>query len=675
MDLRTVRVPESMKRAFEDAERVVSSYFGERRDVPEEGTIEVFGERYVLVRAASLSVEFFGVVRELFGPGRESDAEDFARNILFDLAHAIGKSDARNFHAKMGLEDPIERLSAGPVHFAYAGWAFVDISEQSTPTSDREFFLLYDHPYSFESDAWKRARQQPEFPVCIMNAGYSSGWCEESFGVQLVSSEVLCRARGDEHCRFIMAHPEVIESRLEEYRASHPRHEPRLDYQIPDFFSRKRLEDELRRAHDGLERRVTERTEALRRANQQLLEEMEERKRVELQLLRAQKLEALGGLAGGIAHDFNNLLTAIGGYSELLEGELAADVPGLRYVREISQAAARATRLTRQLLVFSRQNVGTPRVVDLNQVARNLVDLLRRLIGEQIELRLNVGDAEACVRADPGQIEQILVNLAVNARDAMLHGGTLTVDVADGELDEARARDLRMAPGPIVELRVSDTGTGMDSHTLAHLFDPFFTTKPPGRGTGLGLATVYGITQKVGGEIVVASRVGEGSCFRVFLPRVNGPPDPLDVEDEPMPCEARARSILLVEDDSAVREFVRVVLHRDGYRVLEADSPDVAERLFAERGGEVDLLLTDVIMPIMSGPELARRLRTSRPDLKVIFMSGYAADELADQGLERNSGPLLQKPFTVKRLEERLSESFGRDTSRGADEIASSADG
>ncbi len=249
MSLTTVKVPGEMEPLFAKAEAVVSQYFQERKDDPSRGTIEIFGQRYMLVRGAALSVEFFSLVKEFFGKGLEAEAEDFARNMLFDLAHSIGKSDARNFHAKMQLNDPIERLSAGPVHFSHTGWAFVDVSPESRPSPDKDYYLLYDHPQSFEADTWIQSRLEPDFPVCIMNSGYSSGWCEESFGVRLVASEILCRAKGDPCCRFIMAPPDRIEGHVARYMKDKPHFAHRMkSHTIPDFFSRKRLEEDLRRS-------------------------------------------------------------------------------------------------------------------------------------------------------------------------------------------------------------------------------------------------------------------------------------------------------------------------------------------------------------------------------------------------------------------------------------------
>jgi len=249
MKLKTANVPPEMKLIFAKAERIVSQSFSQRSDDPSHGSIEIFGERYILVRAASLSVEFFSLVKDLYGPKKQEEAIDFARNILFDLAHSIGKSDALSFHSKMELKDPIERLSAGPIHFAHSGWAFVDVFAESRPSPDQDYYLIYDHPYSFEADAWLSSDQKAAFPVCIMNAGYSSGWCEESFGLSLVASEILCRAKGDDCCRFIMAPPDRIEEHIEQYIEEKSRGKAgKQVYTIPDFFARKRIEEALRRS-------------------------------------------------------------------------------------------------------------------------------------------------------------------------------------------------------------------------------------------------------------------------------------------------------------------------------------------------------------------------------------------------------------------------------------------
>ncbi len=255
MPLKTVNVPPQVEPIFARAEEVVSEYFGDRTEDPSVGMIKIHKERYVLVRAASLSVEFFALVGRLLGEGKKQEADEFARNLLYDLAHSIGRSDAACFHEAMGLSDPIERLAAGPVLFAYSGWAFVDILPESTPSPDENYYLLYDHPYSFEAESWIEQGAATEFPVCIMNAGYSTGWCEASFGLTLVASEVLCRARGDPHCRFIMAPHERIEEHIARYMQAEPELAPKMrSYHVPDFFARKRLEEELRDSLAEMER-------------------------------------------------------------------------------------------------------------------------------------------------------------------------------------------------------------------------------------------------------------------------------------------------------------------------------------------------------------------------------------------------------------------------------------
>jgi signal transduction histidine kinase/CheY-like chemotaxis protein len=652
MALKTVRVPEAFAPLFEQAERVVSRYFDERRHLPETGTIEIFGERYLLIRAASLSVEFFSLARDLFGAGKEREAEDFARNILFDLAHGIGKSDARNFHVKMALSDPIAKLSAGPVHFAHTGWAFVDIFPESKPVPGPDYYLIYDHPYSFESDAWIRAGQRSLFPVCIMNAGYSSGWCEESFGVELVASEVLCRAKGDSVCRFIMAPPGRIEERVQGYLRSSPHLEPNLKlYQIPDFFARKRLEEELRRHGNELEARVAERTHELQEAHERLLRERAEREEAERRLRQAQKMEAIGRLAGGIAHDFNNLLTVVQGYAELaLQGSGKAEE--LRAcLGEIEMASQRGATLTRQLLAFSRQQVLAPVVLDLNRLVTGLAGMLRRLIGENIELRTHPSPGLRRIQADQGQLEQVIVNLVVNARDAMPRGGTLEISTANLPAEEAlRLAGSAWPPGPGVLLAVSDTGVGMDPEVQSHLFEPFFTTKDRGKGTGLGLATVHGIVLQSRGSILVETAPGRGSIFKIVLPAVEAP---LAAGGDARAEEARRKltgTILLVEDEPTVRKLTRMALEGAGYSVLEAADPLAATEIFTHSERKVELLLTDVVMPHMSGPELARQLGALRPGMKILFMSGYTDHEIDARVPMGVHSRFLQKPYRVADL-------------------------
>ena len=652
--LKTVRVPAEFEPAFAQAEEVVSRYFQLRKDDPEHGAIEIAGERYVLVRAASLSVEFFALVQDLYGAGREKEADEFARNILFDLAHAIGRSDATNFHARMGVSDPIARLSAGPVHFAHTGWAFVDIDPSSRPTSNGDYYLLYEHPYSFEADAWLRSGKRRDFAACIMNAGYSSGWCEASFGLELVSTEVLCRARGDASCRFIMAPPHRIEERVHAYFATTVDPAIRVaphTYQIPDFFARKRMEEELRQARDALERRVAERTAELTRSTERLRSEMVERQRAERHLAQANKLEALGRLAGGIAHDFNNLMAIVIANAGLLERRLPQGDPLHVLVDEIQGASARAAGLTRQLLAFGRPVTRAKEVLPLAPVVGELTRMLGRVIGEEITLTTQLddgGDQTGWVEIDRSQLEQIVMNLAVNGRDAMPRGGTLTIEAASATLDASRAGAMAVVPGEYVRLSVSDSGEGMDDHVLAHLFDPFFTTKDGG-GAGLGLSTVYSIVRQAGGGIDVQSAPRQGARFDVYLPRAAAPPSAV-AEPDLAQLGRGTETVLLAEDQERLRFVLATALRDHGYTVVEATSPDDALRIASDRPGAIHLLLSDVVMPGMRGPELARKVMACRPGMKVLLMSGYLDDASLSALGALSTVAMIAKPFTPDSL-------------------------
>jgi PAS domain S-box-containing protein len=387
--------------------------------------------------------------------------------------------------------------------------------------------------------------------------------------------------------------------------------------------------------------------------------DIDERRSLEDQLRHAQKMDAIGQLAGGVAHDFNNLLTAIKGYSSLLLSSLAPDDDERRSdIEEIIIAADRATSLTGQLLAFSRKQILQPTLLDLNELVGRTSRMLRRLIGEDIELVTVFGSDLGPVRADAGQIEQIVVNLAVNARDAMVHGGQLTIETNRVELDESYAEQhIGVQPGAYVMLTVGDTGTGIDPATLRRVFEPFFTTKERGKGTGLGLATVYGIVKQSGGHVWVHSEVGRGTTFQVYLPSVDGFAEVEGAAATESPQEG-TETVLLVEDEQAVRFVSRTILEKAGYHVLDADDPACAATLFAQHGASIDLLVTDVIMPGGSGPGLFKRLALDRPDLKVLFMSGYTDDAIFHQGELEPGIVFLQKPFTTQGLLKKVREAL-----------------
>jgi signal transduction histidine kinase/ActR/RegA family two-component response regulator len=369
---------------------------------------------------------------------------------------------------------------------------------------------------------------------------------------------------------------------------------------------------------------------------------------LEDQLRHSQKLEAVGRLAGGIAHDFNNLLTAINGYCDLILEDLSAQDPLRSDLLEIRKAGERAATLTRQLLAFSRKQVLEPRVINLNTVVSGMDNMLRRLLGEDIELRTHFHPDLGLVKADPGQLEQVILNLAVNGRDAMPKGGKLTIETSNTVLDEDYARTHEsVVPGFYTLLTVSDTGCGMDSETQAHLFEPFFTTKDPGKGTGLGLSMVYGIVKQSGGSIWVYSEPNQGSTFKIYLPALQETREP-DAIQKPIGKLAKgSETVLVVEDESAVRSFTRMVLERSGYEVLEAANGDEALVLSRKHLGDIQLLVTDMVMPGMGGRQVAEALESQRPAMKVLYLSGYTENTIAQRGALGVELPFLQKPFTM----------------------------
>ncbi len=424
--------------------------------------------------------------------------------------------------------------------------------------------------------------------------------------------------------------------------------------------SRKRAAESLRQARDELERQVQERTAELARANEAWQLEIAERKRLEEQLLQAQKMETIGRLAGGIAHDFNNLLTAIIGYSSILLRHCSQDHPLRAEIEEIEKAGQRAAALTSQLLSFSRKQVLQPRVVDLNSVVTNLERMLRRLIGEDVELVTVLKPELGRVRVDPGQIEQVIMNLAVNARDAMPAGGKLTIETDNVELDEHYAREhVSVRPGPYVMLAVSDTGCGMDKETQAHIFEPFFTTKERGKGTGLGLATVYGIVKQSGGNIWVYSEPGQGTTFKLYFPCVAGQAEMLTQKTESVSQLRGTETILLVEDDQQVQSLAARVLREQGYKVLETSNGKEALHLAAHYLAEIHLVLTDVVMPGMSGRVLVDHLKSLRPELRVLYLSGYTDDTIVHHRVLDPGASFLQKPFTPQGLARKVREVLG----------------
>jgi len=379
------------------------------------------------------------------------------------------------------------------------------------------------------------------------------------------------------------------------------------------------------------------------------------RRQVEEALLQTQKMESIGRLAGGVAHDFNNMLTAISGFAQLLLQDLPPGSPESENADAIKRAASQAAALTQQLLAFSRRQVLQPRVLDPDDTISGMEPMLRRLIDENIDLRISLNAAPSRLRADPAQLEQIVLNLTVNARDAMPNGGRLTIETGRAVFDAAyTAEHFAVNPGDYVMVAVSDTGVGMDRATRAHVFEPFFTTKERGKGTGLGLATIYGIVRQSGGHIWLYSEPGQGTTFKVYFPLVR---DELS-EPEVIPADAAGgtETILLVEDEAGVRELARAILVRKGYTVLAAADPREALAIVDSHTGPIDVLVSDVVMPVLSGPELARRIVLARPGIKTLFLSGYTEELINSEGRLSGMDGFLSKPFTAEDLARKVGE-------------------
>ena len=394
-----------------------------------------------------------------------------------------------------------------------------------------------------------------------------------------------------------------------------------------------------------------------------------ERRRLEEQFRQAQKMEAVG-LSGGIAHDFNNLLGVIIGYSEILQEKLQSTNPLRGSVDEILAAGRRAATLTRQLLAFSRQQVLEPKVLNLNAVLKDMGNMLPRMIGEDIDLSMVLGTALGRVKADQGQIEQIVMNLAVNARDAMPDGGKLFIETTNAEIDVTFAKrySYPVQQGSYVLLTVSDTGTGMDAAIQAHIFEPFFTTKEKGKGTGLGLATAYGIVKQSGGYIDVYSEVGTGTTFKIYLPRVHDPVESQKLPESDLMKSRGSETILLVEDETSLRTLTRNLLELSGYTVLEANNGNEAIHISQQHTGPLQLLLTDVVMPGMNGRVLAGHITTQRPPIKVVYMSGYTGQAVGAHGALEEGSFFLQKPFSRDGLVSKVRQALDSGTAKGSEE-------
>jgi signal transduction histidine kinase len=474
--LDTVKVPEQFEPIFQKAQDYVRRYFGEKKEEPSKGKIEIFGQRYILVRAASMSVDFFDTVKDMFKDLGDEKASEITRSLLFDVAHAIGKMDARNFHQKMGVQNPIEKLSAGPIHFSHTGWAFVDIFPQSRPTPDENYYLIYDHPFSFEADAWEKSGKKSSFCVCAMNAGYSSGWCEESFGIPLVASEIMCRARSDSTCRFIMAHPSKIRQYLQEYLQNHPDISSNATlYRIGRFFQERKQ----------AEQRQAELLEQLEKTNQELK-----------------------NFAYIVSHDLKAPLRGIKTLVEWITTDYTdnLDDNGKEQMNLLTSRVDRMHNLIDGILQYSR--IGRIEeekvVVNLNELVPEIIDM----IAPPENITITVENELPVIKCSRTRIMQVFQNLLSNAIKYMDKPQGL-IKVGCVEVDG------------FWQFYVADNGPGIEEKYFEKIFQLFQTLAPrdESESTGIGLTVIKKIVELYNGKIWVKSKVGDGSTFFFTLPK------------------------------------------------------------------------------------------------------------------------------------------------------------
>jgi signal transduction histidine kinase/ActR/RegA family two-component response regulator len=604
----TVRVPEQLRSVFDAAQDTVRAYFADIRADPSHGSIEIAGERYLLIRASALSYGFLSAIRKLYAERGDAEALHIGKTILFDMAHVLGINDARNFHRKMGLTDPVAKLSAGPVHFAYSGWAYVDLLPESTPSIDEDCFLKYHHPFSFESHSWLQAGKQTDFAVCIMNAGYSSGWSEESFGLPLTATEIACKAKGDDTCTFVMAPPHRMREHVERELATASDDALRkVFYDTPVFFERKDVEERLR--------------EALARAEA--------------------ASEAKSLFLANMSHEIRTPLTGVLGMSELL---MRKDLPAdqRRMVQTIHESGRALLGILNDILDISKIEAGrltvTSAPCDVRAVLREIAEALGALLAEKgLDLAVDVdSNVPPWVSVDPLRLRQIVLNLAGNAVKFTEEGG-ITL----------RAR--RPDPGSL-RLEVEDSGIGIARSKTARLFEPFVQGDNSDTrrfaGAGLGLSISRKLVELMGGEIGVRSTVGEGSIFWFTIPAppVEGP-TPEGPKPAPAPLAVDA-CVLLVEDDRTSRFVIEKMLTEYGCSVESVANG--REAVAACATGTYDVVFMDCQMPVMDGYEATARIRELQEGgtrTPIVAMTASVMREQAERCRAAGMDDFLGKPL------------------------------
>ena len=613
----TVSVPEQMKPLFDIAQQTVKNYFVDLKMEPTKGTIEINEERYILVRASAMSKDFLDTIQNLYADRGQAEAISIGKNFLFDIAHTLGMNDAKNFHAKMNLTDPIAKLSAGPVHFAFTGWAFVDILPESNPSPDDNFYLIYNHPYSFEADSWIKAGRRSDFAVCIMSAGYSSGWCEESFGIPLTAVEVKCTAKGDDSCTFIMSPPHMIQQYLD---AFHLRNENKpgkqQHYEIPTFFERKKIEEELQRSRT----------------------------------LAEESAQAKEDFVANMSHELRTPLGSILGFTELLE-KTNTDTSQREYIDAIRNSGKSLLTIINDVLDLSKLDAGRFAIED---IPFNITDVLHSVKNMFSEKAKNKGltfsvktDATInyAVNGDAARLTQILINLVGNAVK-FTEAGSIHLDCKMESTDDESAN---------VVFSIVDTGIGIPPEKLEVIFERFTqadtNTSRRFGGTGLGLAISKQLIELMGGNIMVKSDPNTGTefSFPLSFRKATGIPvlqHPLvEVELE----NSAYKTVLVVENNLLNQKLAGIILKNNGFNFLMAANGWEAIKILEKH--TPDLILMDIQMPVMDGYEATCYIRDEMHiNIPIVAITAHALSGEKEKCIEKGINDYLPKPFSETAL-------------------------
>lgn len=610
----TVNVPEAIKPLFDEAQKIVGDYFRNLKMDPTHGTIEINDQRYVLVRASALSNDFLHTIQKLYSDRGEKEAISIGKNFLFDIAHVIGMNDAKNFHQKMNLVEPIEKLSAGPVHFAYSGWAYVDILPDSSPTPDENYYLIYHHPFSFEADSWIRSGKKSDTPVCVMNSGYSSGWCEESFGMPLTAVEVTCKAKGDEHCTFIMSPPHKIQEHVNRFATDSKYINKKITYDIPTFFERKKVEEEMRNARRKAEESDKAKTEFL----------------------------------ANMSHEIRTPMNAIIGYVDLMLKDTVS-VEHRDYLETLKDSGKLLLNLINDILDVSKIEAGqlvieqTP--TSLSEILESKEIWVKNLIsktGNEIKIEKDIDDSIADeVYLDSSRLQQILNNLLSNAVK-FTHKGVVSFGVV-------------LKDDETLEFYVKDSGIGINENDHTKIFEIFgqadaSSTREHG-GSGLGLTISKKLIELMGGKIWVESTKGKGATFLFTLPY-----KPLLTANEKKSKSIKKQvvlkdKLLLVEDNLINQRLTKLILEKAGYEVLTANNGQEAVDYY-KKDDSIKLIIMDIQMPVLDGLAATQviRFHEAEQQLKktpIIALTAHAMKGDKEKCLEAGCDNYLSKPIML----------------------------